>query len=53
MFQLTGYYHFCQRLRDTFVNVRNDALVKWENTSNIANDINKVIGRQYQIKIQG
>ena len=41
MFQLAGYYHFCQRLRDLFVNVRNDALLKRENTSNTANDINK------------
>ena len=44
---------FYQRLSDTFVSARNNIFVKWQTISDIAGDINKVIGRQCHIKSQG
>ena len=51
--RLSGHHHFYQRLNGTFVNVRNNTLVKSWTISNIADDINKVIGRQCRTKSQG
>ena len=51
-FRSPGHYCFYQKLNATFVSARNNSLVKWQTTSNMASDITKVIGRQCHIKSQ-
>ena len=56
MFQGTWLSSFLSRLSVTFVNARNNTLVKWQNTSNIliATDMSKVISRRcYESRMAG